>query len=410
MSLFRPRVLAAALAFAAAGASAHTNERGIDPQNFDESAGACADFFQHANGGWLKSNPIPPEYSQWSLDDELRERNLAMQREILEGAAKNPADPGSDARKIGDFYASAMDESAVNAAGYAPIRERLAHVDALKTSADVAALIRAWHAEGIPTLFDFGPEADMKNASMVIAYATQGGLGMPDRDYYLRTDAKSKALLEKYRTHVARMLALVDRNERRRRGRLGARSRDAPGEGLARSGGAARTGKLVPHLHRQGRRREDAALLVVGVLPGDRRGRCRAFLARAARFLRRRRQRDRDRARRALAGVSALASGQLRRAVAERCIRRRRFRFLRQARCAAPRSSSRAGSARSRRPTKRSASRSAKRTSRACSRRRRSSAPRSSSPISRRRCARASASSTGWPTRRSRPPTPSSTR
>ncbi len=213
MSLFRPRVLAAALAFAAAGASAHTNERGIDPQNFDESAGACADFFQHANGGWLKSNPIPPEYSQWSLDDELRERNLVMQRDILEGAAKNPADPGSNARKIGDFYASAMDESAVNAAGYAPIRERLAHVDALKTSADVAALIRAWHAEGIPTLFDFGPEADMKNASMVIAYATQGGLGMPDRDYYLRTDAKSKALLEKYRTHVARMLALVDRND-----------------------------------------------------------------------------------------------------------------------------------------------------------------------------------------------------
>jgi putative endopeptidase len=72
MSRFRPRVLAAALVFAAAGASAHTNERGIDPQNFDESTGACADFFEHANGGWLKSNPIPAEYSQWSLDDELR--------------------------------------------------------------------------------------------------------------------------------------------------------------------------------------------------------------------------------------------------------------------------------------------------------------------------------------------------
>ena len=197
MSLFRPRVLAAALVFAAAGASAHTNERGIDPENFDESTGACADFFQHANGGWLKSNPIPAEYSQWSLDDELRERNLAMLREILDGAAKNPAEPGSNARKIGDFYASAMDEAAVNAAGYGPIRDKLARVDTLKTPADVATLIRDWHAEGIPTLFDFGPEADMKNASMVIAYATQGGLGMPDRDYYLRTDAKSKALLDR---------------------------------------------------------------------------------------------------------------------------------------------------------------------------------------------------------------------
>ena len=209
MSRFRPRVLAAALAFAASAASAHTNERGLDPQNFDESVGACTDFFQHANGGWLKSNPIPAEYSQWSLDDELRERNLALLREILDDAAQHPAEPGTNARKIGDFYASAMDEAAINAAGYEPIRARLARIDALKTSVDVATLIRDWHAEGIPTLFDFGPEADMKNASMVIAYATQGGLGMPDRDYYLRDDAKSKALLAKYRAHVSRMLGLV---------------------------------------------------------------------------------------------------------------------------------------------------------------------------------------------------------
>ena len=213
MSYFRPRVLAAALAFAAGSALAHTNERGIDPLNFDDSVAACADFFQHANGGWLKSNPIPAEYSQWSLDDELRERNLALLHGVLEDAAKQTAEPGSNLRKIGDFYASAMDESAINAAGFAPIEARLARVDALHASADVAALIREWHAEGVPTLFDFGPEADMKNASMVIAYATQGGLGMPDRDYYLRTDAKSKALLAKYRAHVARMLGLIGRKD-----------------------------------------------------------------------------------------------------------------------------------------------------------------------------------------------------
>ena len=209
MPSLRPRVFAAALVFTASGAVAHTNERGIDPQNFDETVGACTDFFEHANGSWLKSNPIPPEYSQWSLDDELRERNLALLRGILESAAKNPAEPGSNLRKIGDFYASAMDESAINAAGYEPIHPKLANVDTLKAPADVAALIRDWHTQGIPTLFDFGPEADMKNASMVIAYATQGGLGMPDRDYYLRDDAKSKALLAKYRAHVARMLGLI---------------------------------------------------------------------------------------------------------------------------------------------------------------------------------------------------------
>jgi putative endopeptidase len=211
MPHLRPRALAAALFFAAATAAAHTNERGIDPQNFDDSVGACTDFFQHANGGWLKSNPIPAEYSQWSLDDELRERNLALLRGILDDAAKTPGAPGSNVRKIGDFYASAMDEAAIEAAGFRPIESRLARIDALKTPADVATLIQDWHAEGIPMLFDFGPEADMKNASMVIAYATQGGLGLPDRDYYLRTDAKSTALLAKYRAHVSRMLGLVGR-------------------------------------------------------------------------------------------------------------------------------------------------------------------------------------------------------
>ena len=89
MSYVRPRALAALLALAASGgAPAHTNERGIDARNFDEAVPACTDFFEHADGGWLKSNPIPAEYSQWSLDDELRERNLALLREVLETAAK----------------------------------------------------------------------------------------------------------------------------------------------------------------------------------------------------------------------------------------------------------------------------------------------------------------------------------
>jgi len=199
----------AAFVATTAGAGAHTNERGIDAGNFDAATPACTDFFQHANGGWLASNPIPAEYSQWSLDDELRERNLSLQREILDNAAKNPGTGASSTQKIGDFYASAMDEAAIEAAGYTPIKADLARVDALKSPADVAALIRSWHAQGIATLFDFSPESDMKNAGMVIGYASQGGLGLPDRDYYTRSDAKSKDLLAKYRAHVARMLGLV---------------------------------------------------------------------------------------------------------------------------------------------------------------------------------------------------------
>ena len=130
MSLFRPRVLAAALVFTASGAFAHTNERGIDPQNFDETVGACTDFFEHANGGWLKSNPIPagiqpvePRRRAARAQPRTAARNARRRREEARRARQQ-------LRKIGDFYASAMDEKSINAAGYAPIQQRLARVDA----------------------------------------------------------------------------------------------------------------------------------------------------------------------------------------------------------------------------------------------------------------------------------------
>jgi putative endopeptidase len=204
------RTLAAALMLGlAVNAQAHTNDRGLDARNFDPAVGVCTDFFQHANGGWLASNPIAAEYSQWSLDDELRERNLTLLREVLENAATKPGASGTATQKVGDFYASAMDENAIEAAGFTPIKVDLARVDALKSPADIAALVREWHAQGIPVLFDFGAESDMKNAGVMIGYASQGGLGLPDRDFYTRTDAKSKELLAKYRQHVAHMLGLI---------------------------------------------------------------------------------------------------------------------------------------------------------------------------------------------------------
>ncbi|HEU4665643.1 MAG TPA: M13 family metallopeptidase, partial [Dokdonella sp.] len=192
-----------------AAAQAHTNERGLDTQNFDPATPACSDFFQHANGGWLASNPIPAEYSRWSLDDELRERNMTLLRGVLDDAAAHPGAAGSTTQKVGDFYASAIDEAAAEAAGFTPIKPELERIAAMKDAGDVAALVRRWHAQGIPVLFEFGPQADMKDANRMIGYAIQGGLGLPDRDYYTRTDAKSKALLDQYRAHVARMLALV---------------------------------------------------------------------------------------------------------------------------------------------------------------------------------------------------------
>jgi putative endopeptidase len=203
-----PRLAASALALTATLCAAHTNDHGLDTRNFDSKSAACSDFFQYANGGWLAGNPIPPEYGSWSLDNEIQDRNEAVLREVLEAAAAKPGADGTVTQKIGDFYASAMDEAAIEKAGSTPLKADLARIAALKTNADIVPLLRDWHAQGTQLLFGFGPEADMKNASQVIGYATQGGLGLPDRDYYFRDDAKSRTLLNQYRDYVATLLRL----------------------------------------------------------------------------------------------------------------------------------------------------------------------------------------------------------
>ena len=147
--------LAVGLAFTSA-ASAYTNERGLDRKNFDESVSACQDFYQYANGNWIKSNPIPPEYSTWGISSELRERNLNLLKQIMEESAKTKAAPGTNAQKIGDFYKTAMDEAAIEKAGAAPLKVDLARIDAAKSNADNLAIIMDWHAQGLQPLFPFG--------------------------------------------------------------------------------------------------------------------------------------------------------------------------------------------------------------------------------------------------------------
>ena len=206
----RIALLVLALGASLAGnAGAHANERGLDRRNFDPEVPACVDFYLHGNGGWIKSNPIPPEYSTWSIGNEMRERNLRLLRQVLEEAATQDAAPGSSARKIGDFYASGMDEAAIEKAGYEPIKADLAAIDALQDNAAVAALLMQWHARGIQPLFGFGALGDLKDSRMAIGYATQGGLGLPEREYYLKDDAESAALRARYRAHVQRLFELV---------------------------------------------------------------------------------------------------------------------------------------------------------------------------------------------------------
>ncbi len=181
----------------------------LDHHYLDTAVSPCHDFFQYANGGWLRANPIPADYSVWGVDEEIEQRNLNILRRILESAAAHPGAHATVSQQIGDFYAAAMDEAAIERAGAAPLQPELADVAALKTPADVAALIRTWQARGIDAVFELQAQEDLKDSGTDIAYAGQGGLGLPDRDYYTRQDSKSVLLRTRYRAHVARMLALV---------------------------------------------------------------------------------------------------------------------------------------------------------------------------------------------------------
>ena len=177
--------------------------------NLDRSCKPCDDFYEFAMGGWMKANPIPPEYSNWGTFTQLRDGNLTAMHSILETAAQAHAPAGSNEQKIGDFYASCMDTQAIQAAGLNPIHEELAGIDAIQDGKGLETVITRLQREGAGVVFRFSSGQDEKNSSRVIAQASQGGLGMPDRDYYLREDEKSKQLRAGYQEHVTKMFALA---------------------------------------------------------------------------------------------------------------------------------------------------------------------------------------------------------
>jgi predicted metalloendopeptidase len=193
----------------AAGAAADTTPA-FNVANLDRSVSPCTDFFQFASGGWVKANPIPPEYTRWGTFNILQQHNENILRSILEDAAANPK-KNSEAnwQKIGDFYASCMDEAQVEAAGTKPLDPEFAKIAAIKDLPGLEAEIAHLDRDGVNAVLAFGSAVDFKDSTMRIAEADQGGLGLPDRDYYLKDDAKSKALRDGYVTHVTNMLKLL---------------------------------------------------------------------------------------------------------------------------------------------------------------------------------------------------------
>jgi len=180
----------------------------FDTTALDRNADPCANFFQYACGSWIKNNPIPPDQSRWGRFNELAERNRQLLRGILEEAAANPKH-SAVYQKIGDYYGSCMDESGIEKLGTAPLKSQLDQIAGLKNKQDLPNLLAHLHREGVNVLFHFSSDQDFKDATQQIAELDQGGLGLPDRDYYLKDDARSVALRKAYVEHVGRMFQLI---------------------------------------------------------------------------------------------------------------------------------------------------------------------------------------------------------
>ena len=180
----------------------------LDPANMDTTCSACEDFFAYANGGWLSHNTIPADRPRWGSFDELHEANYAALKATLEQAAAHPG-PDPDTRRLGLFYASCMDSVTNDRIGPVPIEPLLDEIRLLRTRADVEREIATLQSAGVGAAFSFRSGQDGKNSERVIGQLSQGGLGLPDRDYYTRSDSASAALRDQYREHVAHMLALT---------------------------------------------------------------------------------------------------------------------------------------------------------------------------------------------------------
>jgi putative endopeptidase len=183
---------------------------GLDLSDFDRTCKPCDEFYRFVNGGWLAHNEIPAAYPAWGRVNVLAEHNRDVLHEILDGAAANQSNiPGSIDQKIGDYYASCMDTTKIDAAGIHPLDDEFARIAKISDVPSLVAEVARMQTMGASPMFNFGSTQDFKDSSEQTGGAFQGGLGMPDRDYYTKTDEASIKLREAYQTHVVKMFGLM---------------------------------------------------------------------------------------------------------------------------------------------------------------------------------------------------------
>jgi putative endopeptidase len=179
----------------------------LDINSMDRSIDPCVDFFAYSCGGWIKNNPIPPDQASWDTYSKMEDENRERLRGILEAAAQPDSNRSAVTQKIGDYYASCMDEKAIEAKGFAPLQPELEKIANIRSKAELADIAASMTHENV--IFHFASHQDYHDTTQVIANVDQGGLGLPDRDYYIKEDAKSKELREKYLVHVQKMFELL---------------------------------------------------------------------------------------------------------------------------------------------------------------------------------------------------------
>jgi putative endopeptidase len=209
MRKFYFRSIAAVAVFLSLWTVAMAQNKAFDTGRMDTTADACTDFFQYANGTWLKNTEIPTTESRWGTFNILADKNNFILKDILETAAKTKSAAGTDLQLIGDFYSSCMDEAAIEKAGIKPLNPFFAQIEKIKTVEDLTRQVAVLHNAGFPVLFNLGAGADLRDSNGVIVNAGQGGLSLPNRNYYIETGAKMEETRAKFVEYATNMFKLL---------------------------------------------------------------------------------------------------------------------------------------------------------------------------------------------------------